>query len=360
MKKAKAESEKAESGNTPSLAIVVCFRFPLLPLLVSAFPLSAFPLDPMRVTQNTLADSLVSRLNTLTTRQFNLQSQVSSGLRVQSPSDDPVAMQNVLNFQASKAAQQQYAANVSVLQERATAVYSALQSLQTISNRVGEISTLAGDPTKSVEDLGNYATEVEQLIRQAAQIVNAKDAATGQYLFGGTAAGQPPFAVAADANGNVTGVSYQGNVSVNQSEISPGATLAVDVPGENNTGGGPRGLVADSRSGADFFNNLISLRDNLRAGDAAAISTTDVPALQADENHLLFQISNNGALQTRLTAAATAAENSASSLDKMISDAANADIVETMVQLNEAQNSYQAALASGAKIMQLSLLNYIQ
>ena len=44
----------------------------------------------------------------------------------------------------------------------------------------------------------------------------------------------------------------------------------------------------------------------------------------------------------------------------MISRAADADLVQTLVQLNQAQNSYQAALQSGSKIMQLSLLNYIQ
>ena len=38
----------------------------------------------------------------------------------------------------------------------------------------------------------------------------------------------------------------------------------------------------------------------------------------------------------------------------------HADLVQTYTELTKAQNSYQAALQSGAKIMQLSLLNYIQ
>jgi flagellin-like hook-associated protein FlgL len=44
----------------------------------------------------------------------------------------------------------------------------------------------------------------------------------------------------------------------------------------------------------------------------------------------------------------------------MISNASGADMVQTIVQLNQAQTAYQAALQSGSKIMQLSLLNYIQ
>lgn len=313
----------------------------------------------MRVTQNSFSDSLIGQLNVLTARQYGLQSQISSGLRVQAPSDDPTAMQNVLDYQTSQAAQAQYGSNISTLQGHANTIYSVLQSLQTISSRVGEISTLAGDPTKSPSDLDNYATEVSQLIQQAAQLVNTKDDSTGQYLFGGTSSGQPPFTIAKDANGNITGVTYQGNTSVNQTEVAAGATLSVDVPGENNSASGARGLVTDSSSGADLFNHLISLQNNLLADDKTAIASNDVPALQKDENNLLYQISNNGAVQGRLNSAATAASTSSSSLVQMISNASNADLVQTTVQLNEAQNAYQAALQSGAKIMQLSLLNYI-
>ena len=64
-------------------------------------------------------------------------------------------------------------------------------------------------------------------------------------------------------------------------------------------------------------------------------------------------------MQSRLNLAATITSNSSQSLDKMISDASSADVVQTMVQLNQAQTAYQAALQSGAKIMQLSILNYL-
>ena len=93
----------------------------------------------MRVTQNSFSDSLIGQLNVLTARQYGLQSQISSGLRVQAPADDPTAMQNVLDYQTSQAAQAQYGSNISTLQGHANSIYSVLQSLQTISSRVGEI-----------------------------------------------------------------------------------------------------------------------------------------------------------------------------------------------------------------------------
>jgi flagellar hook-associated protein 3 FlgL len=314
----------------------------------------------MRVASNSYTDLLVGQLNVLTARQYTLQNQVSSGLRVQSAADDPAAMQNTLNYLGDQSAQTQYSSNISTLQDRGTVIYNVLQSLQTISSRVGELATLGSDDTKTQSTRDSYADEVNQLIAQAVQLVNTKDPATGQYLFGGTASGQAPFTTTTDGDGKITGVAYNGNNAVNQTEIASGVTVQVDVPGANTSGAGPRGLVTDSRAGADLFTHLIALRDHLTAGNTSAIGGADTDNLQKDDDNLLFQISNNGVVQNHLSAAATLATGNAQALNRMISNQSSADMVQTMVQLNQAQNSYQAALASGSKIMQLSLLNYLQ
>jgi flagellar hook-associated protein 3 FlgL len=200
---------------------------------------------------------------------------------------------------------------------------------------------------------------VTQLIQQAVDVLNAKDG--NQYLFGGTASGQPPYSVTTDAGGNVTGVTYQGNASVSQSQISANSTVSVNVPGENNTGSGPRGVVSDSRYGADLFNHLISLQNNLLNGDTNAVTTTDLPALTNDENNIIYQVADNGAVQTRLDTAASAATASQTALQQSITNVAGADLTQTLVQLTQANNSYQAGLQSASAILQLqqSLLAYL-
>jgi len=60
-----------------------------------------------------------------------------------------------------------------------------------------------------------------------------------------------------------------------------------------------------------------------------------------------------------LNTASTFASSSSSNLSQMISNSSSANLMNTMVALSRAQTSYQAALQSGAKIMQLSLLNYL-
>ncbi len=311
----------------------------------------------MRVTGNTFTDSLVSQLNVLTARQYRLQNQAATGQRIHAPEDDPAGLQRALELRAQNKNLAQYQDNIAYLQGRATAAHNSLRAVQKISDRAGELATMVDD-TRSPEELRTYAAEVTQLIQQAVQLMNNKH--REQFLFGGTDSGQPPFTVSTDADGNVTAVAYHGNTTVAEAEIDAGATVSVDVPGVNNSGTGPRGLVSDSRSGADFFNHLISLQNHLLAGDVDAVAATDRPALQKDEDNFILQLGSNGAIQTRLETAASLADQRALTLQEMTSKETDADLAQTIVELNQAQTAYQAALQSGASIMQLSLMNYLR
>jgi flagellar hook-associated protein 3 FlgL len=312
----------------------------------------------MRIAFNTFPDSVKSQLATLSAQQSRLQNQVATGKRISQLDDDPAAMRQVLDLQTQDSQIAQYRKNIATLQTQATSSYNAMSGLQTISARAGELATLA-DGTRSPQELSAYATEVTQLIQQGVQLMNS----TGQggYLFGGTQTAQPPFVATTDANGNVTGVTYQGNESVPAAEIAAGAPVAVQVPGANTSGSGPAGLVTDTRSGADFFKHLIALQNHLRAGDTASISSSDIPALAKDEDNITSQIANNGLIQSHLSTADSLASTQSLSVKKTISQDSDADLAQTLTQLSATQTAYMAALQSGAKLLSQSqsLLNYL-
>lgn len=310
----------------------------------------------MRVTGNTFTTNFLNQVNRLTTRQQQLQTQAATGQRITSPEDDPAAMQRVMALRAEQLGLTQYRSNISVLQDRASNAFNALKGIKSLSDRAGEIATLA-DGTRAPEELKTYAAEVTQMIKQAVHTMNAKYG--NQFLFAGTASDQPPFSFTTDADGNITAVTYNGNTNVTENEIAEGSSMSVDVPGSNSSGTGPRGVISDTRSGADFFNHLISLQNNLRAGDTAAIAATDRAALAKDEENLIYHISNNGVTQSRLETAKAASASRFDSVEQMISKEADADLTETLVQLTQAQTAYQAALQSGATLMRLSLMNYL-
>jgi flagellar hook-associated protein 3 FlgL len=266
-------------------------------------------------------------------------------------------MRRVLDLQTESKAVAQYQDNVSSLKEMAQANYSVLKSLKKISDRAGEIGVLA-DGTKSPEELKTYANELTQLIKQAVQVTQTKF--RGDYLMGGTITNKPPFVMNTDAEGNVTSVDYQGNQSATECEIAEGMTISVQAFGSNTTGTGPRGVITDSRYGADFFNHLISLQNNLLSGNTDAIASTDRANLAKDEDNLLLQMGGNAALQGRLENAQTILQQRLDSNEVSISNQADADLADTLVRLNQTQTAYKAALQSGANLLEQSLLDYIR
>lgn len=311
----------------------------------------------MRVSTNSFPNSFLNQLTDLSIRQYRLQSQAATGQRVQLPEDDPVAMRRVINLQAEASTISQYRENIARQKEVAGAEFGAIKSLKTISDRAGEIATKA-DGLSAPEELRAYAAEVNELIKQAVQVMNSSN--RGDYLFAGTRSDQPPFVMTTDSEGQPTAVVFQGNTASPEVEIAEASTIAVHVPGANTTGSGVRGVVADSRSGADFFNHLISLRDNLLAGDTDAITSVTNGQLMKDEENILFHVSANGALQARLEMAESMASDRALSVEGRVSSEVDADLVQTLTRLGQVQTAYQAALQSGASMMKLSLMDYLR
>lgn len=313
----------------------------------------------MRVATDSFTNTLISEVNSLSAQMNTLQNDITTGLNVQSPSDNPDAMETTLNDLASQSAQEQYTSNITALQSQANSNYSVLQSLQSIVSQAQSIAVEAGSATVTQSNLNDYASQITSLIQQAVQLVNSQNPETGQYLFGGTNSGQQPFTVTTDANGNVTAVTYQGNSSVNQAEISPGVTISTGVPGVNNSGTGPQGLITDSRTGADLFNHLISLQNDLLSGNTTAINSTDTENLKNDENNVTYQVAYNGNVQTRLETASSFASSQSQSLTQGISNVSSTDVVQATVQLSQTQAAYEAALETTSRVMQISLVDFL-
>ncbi len=312
----------------------------------------------MRISDSLFTNNFLAQTNQLQAQQNQLQNETTTELKVSLPEDDPATMDQVLTLQTQAAANTQDQSNITQLQSTATTAASAMNSLQTITEQAGEIATEASGVNSSTQ-LAAYAAQVGSLIQEALQAANTRDA-QGNYIFGGTINNQPPFAAATDANGNVTAVNYQGNTDESQTPIGAGQTASTQVPGANNTGSGPEGLLSDSRSGADLFRDLISLQQNLTSGNTAAIASTDSPNLTTDENHIVSSIAANGVLQSTLESASTAATQLGTNITTQTSNLTSADLATTLTKLDQTQTAYQAALQSGEMIMKLSILDYIQ
>ena len=168
-------------------------------------------------------------------------------------------MRRVLDMQTSARSLDQFQKNIATQKEVSASTFNVMKSLKKLSDRAGEIATLA-DGLKSREQLNIYATEIGEMLKQGVQAANATF--KGDYLLGGTASSTPPFVATKDASGAITGVAYQGNSGLPQSEIADNVVTSAHTLGGNTSGSGPQGLITDSRTGADFFKQIKSA-DNI-------------------------------------------------------------------------------------------------
>jgi len=309
----------------------------------------------IRVTSGAYADRLISNLGSITARQARYQAQISTGQRVTLPEDDPGAVRRALDLEGERGRVGQFGRNINRLKETATSTNTVMRSLSKIATRAGELAIKANS-IRSADDRKAYAAEVTQMIHQAVSSANTN--LRGESVMAGTLNDQPAYTLTAGTDGRVQSVTYNGNQDTASLDIAEGQELSASVVGSNATGSGPAGLIEDPRAGADLFNHLIQLQDQLLAGTAVTTPTT--VGLQADADNLLRHIAANGVVQGRLEAGSAMVSDRLLSLEGQISGETDADLAKALVRLNETQVSYQAALQTGGKILTMSLMDYLR
>jgi len=223
------------------------------------------------------------------------------------------------------------------------ATFSSLQAIKKISDRATELGTL-GSGTQSSQQTQAYASELDQLIEQAVQQANSR--LGNDSLFAGTKVDVAPYTVTRNGQNQITAVAFVGNTS--QSSIQLSSTASIAAGADSNT---TQGIT-------DFLNHLVSLRDALQIGDSAAVTTAQT-GLITTEDTFVSSLAQQGAVQTRIQVNQSQQSDRAQELQKLVSGEVDADMPSTIVRLNQAQTAYQASLQSSAKIMKLSLLDYI-
>ena len=298
----------------------------------------------MRVSTNTVADQLLNQIQSLGRKQARLQNQVATGQKIFEAEDNPAAVGRVLNLESEQRRIGQFGRNITRALSLSEASFASLQAVKKISDRASELGVLGATLNGAASSVA-YANEVDQLIEQTLQAANGK--LGNDHLFAGAAVATVPFVATRDVDGKVTAVVYAGDANRAAIPVSETSNLTSATSGATNLGL------------RDFLNQLVALRGALNANSSTAVAAVQV-TLVASEDRLISAIAEQGGVQTRIEAAMGQQQGRATSLERLVSSETDADLPTTLVKLNQATTAYQAALQSGAKIMQLSLLDYIR
>jgi flagellar hook-associated protein 3 FlgL len=274
--------------------------------------------------------------------QLNVtQERISSGKQIQQPSDDPFGTSQALQYSGDLAQNQQYQSNVNDAQGWESTVDTALGNVNDIVLRARDLVVQGASDTSGSSARSDIASEIDQLIDSLKAEGNTQY--SGRYVFSGTQTLTQPYQVGS------TNDSYAGNTGTVTREIGQGVQVAVNTPGSAIFGDGTTGLIATLRQ----------ISTDLRANNGTALQNGDLTALDAASTSISSQQATVGALSNRLTSATSRLQQLQQATTQQLSNVQDADIAQTMIDFSTQQAVYQAALKSGAQIIQPSLMDFL-
>lgn len=318
----------------------------------------------LRLSSSTMGDRLLLDLQRSYARMATTQEQISTGRRVNRPSDDPLAAGTERLRTADLEGIKRSQDSVSGASAWLGATEKGLSSIQDIVSRARELALQGANGAADANARNLIADEIDQLVKSAKDTVNVKfgDA----YIFSGTASDRPPYATA-------TGDAYQGDTGAVVREAGPTASLQLNpafVPVGATPAGTTQPLTGLSLLGggtaagdARLLDTLETLSAHLRGGtpaDVAALGSTDLQRLDANQAALSGARSAVGAMMNRADAAGSRLDDLEDLTNQGIDDLTGVDLAKAITDFTAQQSAYQAALKVGAQIIQPSLVDFLR
>ena len=178
----------------------------------------------MTISTLTFQTNALAQMEALETELSQTQSQLATGKQLQRAADNPTAMTQVNELNAQLSASQQQVSNGNMVTSGLQLEQNALSNATNALQSARDLAIEGNNSDLSLTDRQGLVAQLQQLQQTLLASANGQDA-QGNYLFGGTASGSPPFASAG------TSVSYLGNDQVNQVQIGPDQSLSVGDAG---------------------------------------------------------------------------------------------------------------------------------
>lgn len=297
----------------------------------------------MRVSPNLQPDILAGINQSEASLQAALQ-QVSTGLRVNLPGDDPAAAAAMVQNQAAGSNVDQYTANGNAALGAAQTADSVVTSVVSLLTQAVSLGTEGANGTQSAANRQSLATQIQGIL--ASVVSEANTTYQGVAIFAGT--GTATAAFVADST-STSGYTYKGTSGVNQVQVGDALSVQQNVPGDQ-LFDNPGGSVLDSLS------QLATALQTGTSSDIASATTAVSTALNfVSAQHVTF-----GSAINQLNAQETFLAQEKVTLSAQATNLTGIDPATAAENLAQAEVQNSAVLAAAAKVLPTTLLDYLK
>jgi flagellar hook-associated protein 3 FlgL len=301
-------------------------------------------LDPTR-------SQFLNDLASLQNRMTKTQAELTSGIRISKPSDDPTAVGDVLQLESDIGRATQVASNLNGVKSEVDTASGVVQNAVSLLDQARSLAAQGASTTISPTDRTAMAAQAEQILNTL--IDDSRATFDGQYLFSGDNSSQPAYSVnLANPNG------------VNRLVTAPATRLIQDSSGQTFAVAKTAQDLFDHRNPDDSLaadnvfaavNSLrVALANNDQAGAVAAAS-----AIQTAQDYLNQQGAFYGAVQNRITNALDVAQKFQLQSQTALSNERDTDVATAATELTQEQLSQQAAMQAQASMPRNSLFDIL-
>ncbi len=175
----------------------------------------------MRITNNFIYRQSIEGLEKANERYLDVNRKITEQSEIVKPSDDPVGVGQLLQYEANNLLLDQYSNNATLAKNNLEYQEASLDSLKGILDRIDTLRIQAENSANDQVDLDSIAEELESLVLSSADLMNSKGA-DGKYVFAGFDSDTPPFQRQTDGS-----YIFQGDEGVVRSQLSE--TVIIDV-----------------------------------------------------------------------------------------------------------------------------------
>lgn len=296
----------------------------------------------MRISTAQIHNGALNSILNQQSRLIETQNQLSTGKRINAPSDDPSGATSILELGQAVSSTEQLQRNADKARGRLSAEEVALNGVVNAMQRARELTVRGNNDSIGAEGRAGIASEVRELLGGVMSLANTRDA-NGEYLFAGFQTGNTPF--------SQSGASFNYAGDQGQRHVQIGSTRQIAV-GDS----GYDVFMSIPGTSTNAFQVLQDLADEMDADNPDPARLDEIDAVM--ENVLNVQAK----IGSRLSALDEQQDiNEARILQykSLKSEIEDLDFAEAVSRLQLQMTSLESAQRSYTRIQGLSLFNFI-
>ena len=304
----------------------------------------------MRISTSWAQQTAVNSILDQQSRLNQTQMQLSTGKKILTPSDDPVAAARSLDLNQGIKQTEQYQSNINAARQRLGLEDGVLQNATEVLHKIKELGVQGLNATNSPSDRIIIATEMESLNEHLVSLANTKNA-NGEYLFSGFKSATPAFS----KNTVTGGYTYAGDSNQRTLQIGENRQIADGDPGTN-VFGTPTNSLPAAGSSVNIFEAIDRFAADMKSNTPNSASLDDVSSAL---DKMLTAEASVGARLNALDNQEGLNADFVLNMKTVLSATEDLDYAEAISKFNQQTVSLQAAQQAFTQVKKLSLFNYL-